>query len=211
MTPDIILHIARDDYSRNIVETGDNAGFKASYGGTREFTAAMAEMGWQRGQGWCNYWANSVWWRAYSPSLPDELLPILRCALDELLQEKDSLGLWNTKRELAPLHYLGMKAITLEFYEESDAEMQQYLRSVFPGSLVMFSCSDDDDNEKGKEDHIGIGLLLGEYDGTMTCIEGNVGDAVRVTSRLLEDREVLGWIMPMQKLPVWNNYTLPTE
>lgn len=205
MTPDIILHIACDDYSRNIVETGDNAGFKASYGGTREFTAAMAEMGWQRGEGWCNYWANSVWWRAYSPSLPDELLPILRRALDELLQEKDSLGKWLEKPFLEPLRRLGMRVVSAK-ETENERRLEHW---ALPGSLVMFSCSTEDDNEKGTEDHIAI--LYDSARGGIICLEGNAGDALRMTFRSWASGKILGWITPMQELPEWNNYTLPTE
>ena len=202
MTPDTILHIARSDYAMMITEVGDNQGFKAYHSGSRTFTAAMKEMGWKEGEGWCNYWANSVWWRAFAPSFPDELLPILRRALDEFLVEKDSLWEWNHKNHLIPLRSLGMIAV----YTTSIHEW--VIANAVPGSLVMFSCSTDDDNERGTEDHIGI--LVDADDHGIVCLEGNAGDALRMTYRLWDSEIIRGWITPPRDLPVWNNYVLPT-
>jgi hypothetical protein len=199
MTPQAILHIAHSDYAMGIVETGDNGGFKAANEPSRAFVAALKTMGWKPGDGWCNYWSNSVWWRAYAPSLPDSLGPLLRRALDEMLNEKDTLGLWNTKDYLKPLCDLGMKAYLFE-------DFPFYTTNV-RGSLVIFSCDDADDNTKGKEDH--IGLVLEDDDNGITCIEGNAGDALRITYRPYGSPAILGFITPLTTLPEWNNYTLP--
>ncbi|MFY8000260.1 MAG: hypothetical protein ACOVSW_16820 [Candidatus Kapaibacteriota bacterium] len=209
MTPEIILHIAHSDYARNIRETGDNEGFTADFGNVREFTALMRKMGWKRGLGWCNYYVNSVWWRALMPSFPDALQPVLERALNELLNEKDSLQQWNVKPHLAPLWWLGMRAITPDMYHEcTDEDIRAFMRSAFRGSLVIFSCDDEDDNERGKEDHIGLGLHLDE--AGVVCMEGNAGDALITPFRSWSSEKILGWIMPPQKYPEWNNYELPT-
>lgn len=227
MTPDTILHIARSDYAMMITEVGDNQGFTAFHTSSRPFTAAMKAMGWKEGEGWCNYWANSVWWRAFAPSFPDELLPILRRALDEFLVEKDSVGLWQTKEYLAPLRALGMNAIPLRTIygfisvpifvtdtrgfghrESKFLPLIDYANLAMPGSLVMFSCATDDDNERGTEDHIGI--LVKASEKGIVCIEGNAGDALRMTYREWNTEIIRGWITPPRDLPVWNNYVLPT-
>lgn len=207
MTPETILHIAHSDYALGITEIGDNAGFKVSHFASRTFTEAMKEMGWYAGQGWCNYWANSVWWRAYALSLPDVLLSMLKQCLNDFLNEKDSLHLWETKSYLAPLRALGMRAVLVnDALSVLNSPLADTL--IRPGSLVMFSCSTDDDNERGREDHIGI-LNQTTAQGII-CFEGNAGDALRMTFRLWSDKEILGWILPMSILPEWNNYQLPT-
>mgnify|MGYP000694508376 CR=1 FL=1 len=207
MTPETILHIARSDYAMMITEVGDNQGFKAYHSGSRTFTAAMKEMGWKEGEGWCNYWANSVWWRAFAPSFPDELLPILRRALDDFLQEKDSVGLWEKKPYLMPLRALGMRGITLqEIMILSNNDKRRY---AMRGSLVMFSCATNDDNERGTEDHIGI--IESTTESGIVCIEGNAGDALRMTFREWNPEIIRGWIFPVTEYyPVWNKYVLPT-
>jgi hypothetical protein len=207
MTPVTILHIAHSDHALRITEIGDNAGFKVSHAGSRTFTEAMKEMGWSAGQGWCNYWANSVWWRAYALSLPDVLLPIFRQALHELPNEKDSLHLWESKAYLEPLRNLGMRSVLMK---EALSVINKPLADILirPGSLVMFSCSTDDDNERGTEDHIGI--LSEVTPQGIICFEGNAGDALRMTYRKWSDEKVLGWILPVSIFPEWDNYELPT-
>lgn len=208
MTPDTILHIARSDYAMMITEVGDNQGFKAYHSGSRTFTAAMKEMGWKEGEGWCNYWANSVWWRAFAPSFPDELVPILRRALDEFLVEKDSVGLWETKEFLAPLRALRMWSFSVQQVIDDGGFNKLRRKCAVPGSLVMFSCSKDDDNQRGKEDHIGI--IESATKHGIVCLEGNAGDALRMTYREWNPEIIRGWITPPVDLPFWNNYVLPT-
>jgi hypothetical protein len=190
MTQHQILHICASDYALGITERGNDAGFSNSV-----FTKFLQAMGWTKGQGWCNYWANSVWWRAYAPSLNNDLRNALRAFLDALPHEKNSIVAFATKIYLRPLHDLGLQTL---WRAEIDSVHRERLR----GALVIFDVADDDDTQEGTDDHIGICAEYVPEQGKMLCYEGNAADALRMTWRPV-DEKIVGFILPLATYPEW--------